>query len=75
MNIKGTVHYDVKSQQQECEATGHVVSAVRKQRGEYCPSTLFSIFICSRTPAPGMVVPTFRVGFPTSNSPIWKSLH
>lgn len=50
-------------------------SAVRKQRDGGCHSAFFSIFIWSMTPALGMVLSRFRVGLPTSVSPVWKILH
>lgn len=45
--------------------TGHVASALRKQREMNAdPQLTFFLFIQSRTPAHGALLPTFKVVFP-----------
>jgi hypothetical protein len=51
--------------------------ADRKQRGREClPGAGFLLlpFYSTRSPAYGMVLPTFRVGFLPFNNPLWKCL-
>lgn len=52
--------------QQACKAVGHDGAVVKKQREMYAGAQLTLQFMHSATPAHGIVLPTFRVGLPTS---------
>lgn len=74
LDINGAAQCGVKPWQQECEAAGHVASAVRQQGKENAGTRLFSIFICSRASASGTALPTFGWVFPHLFTQSRKSL-
>lgn len=52
----------------ESEADAHTAPAAGARRAEFRVPLVLYRFIQSRNPAPGML-PTLRVGLPTSNNP------
>lgn len=56
-----------KIEHHNSEAAGHIPSQ-EAERDEHWCSASFLLFMQSRTPAHGVVLPTFRVDLPTSVS-------
>lgn len=69
---EGTVHQGREVVYQEPGADDHSVCAMGKGRGVKAIVNPICLFVESRTPAHGMVPPTFRVAFPKLLNPIWK---